>query len=504
MRNLIDKLLLIEAKQSVISVSEILSRPGRFEKVIAHIQSGKPFYTQDGTSVILDPSMAEELQTMYGEGTFKGNVKVIDTDGNSWPISSFLKTKDFGGQAVPPGVEREDGEDEGAGKESTLVKPTQIGITDKDFTGATLANAVINNDILNSTPYGKAIIEMARSIINGEPAIIPPDLLKNNTMKTAIVDYAGEYLGVIALVYGHSDFSKKKEFLQWLGGNLQDLTLRFPSKANLAIADSFATLVNPESDHQINISSKGTGGGAAPSLSGLVIPDAVKKKKKYATAVDFIELCQNKNLPKPLTVSQVFLAMNLLQERLPDSIPAEFNEFLPWDQSITARVVDSLKAGTKMPEYEDLWQGIKFKETAADGGKLAYIVKKTVLDLVNDGAIPEFEAAVLEILDYNFIQQYTAVVGKKGELKFTTQWPATLDGVITLESKSSGSDPTKGGFSFKLKPKGSKGESLSPDEAGGTDIAVPNIVTGKRVEIRPTGTKSSGKIKEPSAGRERR
>jgi len=494
MRELINRLLLIEA--TMLDPTQIKKR---FHLFKAHIENGRPFYTSDGTPVVLKTSEAERFQNMYDQDMFQGSIKAEDEDGKLWPLSSFLKTRDFGGQAIPPG---QGGGDTDVGKETAAVKPTQIGITDKDYTGATLAEAIINNEVLASTSYGRAVIDMAQSIISGDPAIIPKEFLKQEAIKKAIVDYAGEYLGVLALVYGRSDFPKKKDFLGWLGGNLQDLTLRFPSISNLAIADSFATIINTETDHQINISSKGTGGGAAPSVSGLVVPDHIRSKKNYKTAIDFIELCQNKNLPKPATVSQVFLAMNLLQERVPDSIPAEFSGYAPWERRIVDQVNDSIRYGTPMPEYEPLWAGVRFSNKASDGGKLTYMVKQAVLNAVNGGALPEFEAAVLEILDYNFIQQYTTVVGKSGHLQFHTQWPAKLDGTISLETKSGSTDPTKGSFSFKLKPKGANTQDEGPESVSDTTSEPAAEPKPEPVDIRPRGAIS--KEPEISIGRERR
>ena len=72
-----------------------------------------------------------------------------------------------------------------------------------------------------------------------------------------------------------------------------------------------------------------------------------------------------------------------------------------------------------------------------------------MLRAINDhDAIPAFKDVVLDLLEMNFIQQYADY--KKGEITFATQWPAKLDGQISVESKSSAKDPSSGGFSFKL------------------------------------------------------
>lgn len=436
-----------------LSAGEIIKYPERFDAFITHIQDGRPFYTQDGEEVIVEPSEADRFLMLKNAGQFAGRLSAVSVDGKKYPLSSFLKTAEFGGGSVKPG------EDTSKSKEGALVKPTQIGITDQNIPADALADAITQNPVLASTDYGRAVIAVAQNIVNGEPATVPPEFAKNEALKKAIVDYAGEYLGVLALVYDQSTFPNKKEFLKWLGGSFNELTLNFPSKSNTQIADSFASIINPKTQHQINISSKGTGGGAPPSLSGLVIPDHVRDKKEYQTAVDFIELCQNKNLPKPTTVSQIYEAMNLLEERVPEAVPKQFKKFLPWNVAeITRQVKTSLKQKTAMPEYQSLFADLDSK--GSDGGKLSYVVKDAVMRAVNGGAIPEFQAAVLETLDYNFIQQYTKMA--RGLLSFETQWPARLDGEVTLETKSGGTDPTKGGFSFKLKPRGQKGGGMPP------------------------------------------
>ena len=129
------------------------------------------------------------------------------------------------------------------------------------------------------------------------------------------------------------------------------------------------------------------------------------------------------------------------------------------------------------------------------------------MNIVNSGAVPEFQAVVLEVLDYNFIQQYTTASGNT--LIFNTQWPAKLDGEVTIESKSGGVNPTKGGFSFKLKPKGARSEpSMEPydADAAGTGQEPANLnaadldaVTQKRsrVTARAGGDEDETEVVKP-------
>ena len=179
---------------------------------------------------------------------------------------------------------------------------------------------------LESTDYGRAVIEMAQQIMAGQAAVIPEEFRKNEQIKKAIVDYAGEYLGVMSLYYDTSEWlgsgDKKAGFTQWLGGDIGSLIVNFPSESNTALADSFAEIKNAKTGHTVSISSKGTGGGAPPSISSLKVPEHLKSKPEYETAIDIIELCSNKSIPNPKTISQVFLMMNLLHERIPNKIPS--------------------------------------------------------------------------------------------------------------------------------------------------------------------------------------
>jgi hypothetical protein len=449
--NLIDTL----NEEQTLTASQLIKYEDRFQTFVDHIAKGLPFYTSvafngmpPNTEVILDPTEAERFATLYNQNKFTGHIVGKDKDGNQWPIGKFKKTKEFGGESTKPADTAET-----IGKEGAGLKPNKIGITDQPFKASQLGQVIINNPVLKSTPHGQVVIECAKAIMAGQTPVLPKEVLINDHLVAAITDNAGEYLGVLALLHGLSNFPDQAEFLKWLGGSLGNLTLFFPSDETNNIADSFATIINPTTDQQINISSKGSGGGAAPALSGLKVPDHLKKKKAYRTAVDLIELTQNKNLPEPVTISQVFQAMNLLWERIPDAIPAQFKPFLPWPRTIIDEVNASRLAprGTRvaMPEYAPLFAN--FSGTGTDGGKLTYVTKKAVVDIVNSGAIPGFQAAILEILDYNFIQQYTKLASKKtGALAFSTQWPAKLNGHVTMEAKSSAPKPTSGGFCFKL------------------------------------------------------
>ena len=85
-------------------------------------------------------------------------------------------------------------------------------------------------------------------------------------------------------------------------------------------------------------------------------------------------------------------------------------------------------------------------------------------------AIPEFRDTILQVLSMNFVQQYTDY-NANGELTFATQWPAQLEGVVTLENKSSALEPSSAGFSFKL------GRNEHDYEDPGPDGETGDVVT---------------------------
>lgn len=476
-----------DLNEATLTPAQIIKYADRFDVFLKHIRASKPFYTEvDGTAVTLDPSEADRYEQLYDADKFAGKVMGTDVNGKQWPLSGFRKTAEFGGASASPG----EGEDVQS-KEGALVKPSQINITDRTIPASSLGQEIISNSVLQSTEYGKIVIAMAQNLMASVPAVLPKNSAGGITK--AIVDYAGEYLGVLALINDQSNFPKRSEFLEWLGGDMGSLQIFFPSKSNTPLADSFASIKNPTSERQINISSKGSGGGAAPSVSTLLVPESVRSKKAYKTVVNLIDICQNRSLPAPTSISQVFEAMNLLFEDVPEKIPSEYKNFLPWPSDITKEVVESIKSGVPMPKYVSLIGSARGKGT--DGGKLTYVTKVAVMKLVNE-ELPEFQAAVLEILDHNFIQQYTDLDKKSGELKFYTQWPAKLDGVVTMETKSGATDPTKGGFSFKLKPAGGKaelmGKYVSSEEEQEQTTAKIDKVVNSNVKIRPPGAAALG------------
>ena len=229
------------------------------------------------------------------------------------------------------------------------------------------------------------------------------------------------------------------------------------------LADSYAEIKNEKTQHTVNISSKGKGGGAAPALSGLKVPEHLQKNPKLKNALQFIELNKAKGV-----LEQTFNIMNLLYQSNPDSISKVWQKFLPFDSSVSSGIISSYRSGKELPaKYKKIADTVASKE-ANDGGKFIYAMKEEIADAINNrDALPEFRSMVLELLEMNFVQQYVDYEKKHtSELTFATQWPAKLDGKISVEHKSSAKDPGNGAFSFKL----SRTDDSVSSEPGETEI----------------------------------
>lgn len=503
MRDLIDLLQQInedDEQAKGLSAAVITKRPGRFEAFIKKIKSNQPFTTIDGEEVYIVPSEANRFLSLYnspGGSQFKGALSAKVKGGEPIPLSKLAKTSEFGGQKGQGGGDTGEAP---AGKAGYKLNPAQIKITDMDIPAEDFGALIVGNPVLQSTDYGQVVIQLAYQIMAGDTATLPPELRDKDseTLRTAIVDNAGEYLGVLALIYNQSHFPKRKDFEEWLGGTLGDLTLRFPSKQNEKLADSYAEVKNSKTLHTVKISSKGTGGGAPPSMSGLKVPDDMRKNKKYAALVDFIDMVKSST-----TKQQPFLGMNLIYKYNPDAVPKQFKKFLPWTSKDIQDAENSLslfksnqKEKSMLPKYQVLWPDLVSRPGSSDGGKLMYVVKKAVLDMVNrDDAIPNFAGGVLNILDMNFMQQYATY--KKGSIGFETQWPAKLNGVVTMESKSGSTDPTKGGFSFKLAPnKEDTIDAFSDEEISPLSTATTDTEFMQKAAQIAGGSKSKPKSKK--------
>ena len=416
-----------------LSPGEFKNRPKRYEAFINKINSNQPFTTIDNQEVVIDPTEADRFMSIWDPTS----VQFIDKSAQSAKLakgytyngkdvsalSSLMKTSEFGGAGVAVGADPSSG-----GKASFAVKPQDIGICDKAIPASALYETIAKNSVLKSTDYGQIIINLANFIVSGEAVVLPPEAAKNSKLRAAIQDNAGEYLGVLALLYNRSRFPKRNEFEEWLGASLGELTLNFPSGETVPLADSYAEIKNNSND--------------SANLS-------VNCNPKFKNGLKFIDLNKAKGV-----LVQTFNIMDLLYQANPKSISKAWLPFLPFSANpkVAEQIIAHYRTGQDLPaKYKKISNTVSSKE-ANDGGKFIYAMKEEILGAINDrDALPEFRAMVLELLEMNFVQQYVDYEKKHtSELTFATQWPAKLDGQISVEHKSSAKDPGNGAFSFKL------------------------------------------------------
>lgn len=340
-------------------------------------------------------------------------------------------------------------------KETFAVKPSDI-FPDERFPAPRVFDEVINNSILKQQEIGKVIIGMAEQIKAGDD---PQFKTIPDEFKAAVRDYAGEYLGVLALIGETANFTTRKQWLEHLGvKDINSIYINFPQQSNFALGDSIGSFENQETGNHILISSKGGKMGAPPSLNSLKIPENLLGSNRYAAEVSFVETMQGAS-----AVQQPFLGINKLHEVAPDRINPTIAKILPLSEEDMSELESFMdRQYTKndwqqLPEkYHPLVRLVdktfaRFSETATPGGLIHYIITKDVVNAVNErNALPEFESMAREILQKNFIQIFARPKG--AVLGFDILWPNVelATGNVKLYSKASANDPKKAKMSFSV------------------------------------------------------
>jgi hypothetical protein len=248
-----------------------------------------------------------------------------------------------------------------------------------------------------------------------------------------------------------AEFPKKEAFLKFLKSqNLDNLLLIFPGEQNASLADSYG-VQNAQTGHTIMISSKGgvgkTATGAAPAMSGL--KSSVEKRKgkiKPGNGLDFISTMNSTS-----TVKQGFVGLNWVSQHYPDAIPDYLRKLMPFSNDDVDKVLANIKMKGTTPipaKFKKFTQEPFMKPgKGTAGGSVVYFMTKELVKIINDGLIPGFRETVLELLDENFMQIFTRVVG--GKLVFKVLWPGKVDGNVSLYTKLSTADMSQA-LSFKV------------------------------------------------------
>lgn len=425
------------------------------------IQAGEPLTLTSGGTVTIDNS-PENLKNYQDALANKQLPKLIDKQTQKIvPMGKLLKTTEFGGHGVASGQDPTSV----LNKTTLALKPVNIQIADKTFNKKSLVSEIVNNSTLQQTDHGKAVIEMAKQLSKGQVPQYSTEFQK--PVVAAIQDDAGEYLGVLGLLYQTAlNFPSMKEFMDHLDiSDLGGLNITFPSKMNEPLGDSFAvkgTIRNPQTGNRILISSKGKT-GAAPSIAGLAIPEDLEGNPKYKNEVDFVKLIQTTKPAdfQPLKAANFIhsIAPNALPEWIREHLPfsdEEMKEIMKWKDNTKYQISNAAEYADQVPEWLGNILGKippnkRVAPHASPGGWLLYKVTRAVMEAVNENnALPNFEPIAREILQRNFIQ--INATANKGQMTFSVMWPNREmgTGTITLETKNTASI-TGSSMGFRVK-----------------------------------------------------
>jgi hypothetical protein len=148
---------------------------------------------------------------------------------------------------------------------------------------------------------------------------------------------------------------------------------------------------------------------------------------------------------------QPFAGMNFLHRFYPDSIPDMYKKILPFTFEDMQIILDNIsgKGGNLPAKYNKILRSRNVKARARAGGILFYATAKDLVEVFNNlQPVPDFRQTVLEILDMNFVQIFSRVVG--GNLNADVLWPGKVDGNVLLWTKAEAANPSSAGFSFKV------------------------------------------------------
>ena len=446
----------------------------RAELFLIKVKTGSPFTLVKGGEVVVDPKEARAVAAWLTSGPVD-TITMRTTDGGTVKNTEIQKTVELGSKEA----------------ENIPIKPSDVFATDEKqqiddfgnniedilksggFPASDMYNKIAGNpNLAKLGKLGDAVIYMARQANEGKTPIFPSDLNKDQIK--AIELYASEYIGALSLVTGAAPFIRgsREQFEEFVGGNLADMIMFFPKASNNPLADSFS-VVNNATGHAVKISSKAAGKGAPPSLGSMKFPDEIRKK--YPEATKFLDAAQDPGLT---SFTQPFALMNYLYEIAPDKIPKPYRSMMPFSPELVAQINNSLKTGKALPrkimgQFEKQLSATLRDGAATDGGKAWWATIQDMMRLVNnDKIIPDFRAALIESLGYNFVQLYTKVKGDK--LVTEAFWPAKISGQVKLKTKGSAGEQ-KGKMSVEISPGGEDLESpsgQSREEAGTLDAQV--------------------------------
>jgi hypothetical protein len=165
-------------------------------------------------------------------------------------------------------------------------------------------------------------------------------------------------------------------------------------------------------------------------------------------ALDFI----NHIIQVSPTSAQGFAGINWIANNYPEAVPEKYRKLVPFYSEDIRAVLNNIRTKNAEPmpkKFLPLIQAPSIQASkGTDGGKLVYVVTKDLVDAINTGIIKNFRTTVLELLDENFVQIFSRIIG--GKLTTKVLWPGKVDGNVALHTKIAPGEPGKAGLSFKV------------------------------------------------------
>ena len=372
---------------------------------------------------------------------------------------------------------------------SKSAAKTQAGMTPQDV--LTDASDLSPQDIVSqiAAKFGEdsGLTKAAQAVASGQklPISIPSD---PKLSFTAFRDYFCELLHPIALITGVYTGNAGQAAAKFLGvGGFAGTSINFGNDKTEGLSDS---ILISEDGKKIKVSSKGAKGAEASAKNIVDAANELRESdpklyKKHKDVIELIqEIKQGGQAGAPLSLGVKY---GIIEDSDVDVI-REFKNLPPMPLSQAteqgSKKLNKLivERNTDKPESVNLY----FHSIAAVAHKVAAHVNENT----------NFSEAASEILNNGaLIQVYTKAAdrGSTWELQnFDTVWPSdTVTGVKFSASKTYYSTGIKGNFTFKILRNNAKDvedERSTEPVLAPTQVAAPNVVTGKRVEIRPRGS----------------
>jgi hypothetical protein len=452
--------------------------PTRVDIFLQKVKTQSPFIIlKDGSQFVVDPKQYKEIENFFKKKS-SGQLKLRSIDGKETTLGSLSKTSEFGGTGLvreptatvnAPQLELPLGQTAqlkepklaSKGKESYRIKPSHIFPPNTEYNSSNIFLHIIGSEVLTNSEIGRDIQKMAEDIQQGQN---PTFVSVKKEYLPAIRDYAGEYLGVCSLYKGIVNFQTIGAFYKHIGlKDLGQVSVSFPSESNRPLADSIGVFRNKKTQHEIWISSKGGGGGAAPSLSSAFkIPDNIASNPEYKKELEFMKVIYDENITAML---QPFYLWNFFIKYSRKNLGryAEIGAFSNADieqivllakgKNVTRRMWRQLPDKALLFLKMSQIKPTDYDEDRKPGMIVHYYLTNFICQVVNENnALPNFEQFVREILQNNFIQINASV--KSNLMYFDILWPNRdlATGRIELKNKNSMNEII-GKLGFKISAK---------------------------------------------------